>query len=450
MTITQNNYPQFRDYLSKLMSLSGTDGLPKITQKQIADKLRVGFSGVSSFLSKETKQPKKMLGNFIVTYPSEFQKWPEGKKTIKRTLLKVDALYFLGLPLQIAPPLNLPPLALVTAAPIRRADKFVPEAMMRAPIAISYRGHESDKDGKGMLFDHMRIQIITDFSTSTLGPESKEITDAAKKRFNDELRNHPAKLPFGDQNQDLITVPPYVETCSELGLLIIPGRMRDNENEPIRLAHEYQVLRNAFNRGQPIMGICAGSWRVWEQLFIWTKFPNRLSEDPIQLSNWQEKDGSLVEVTDHTYSRMLGLSTTGTDATYNVQIHKVVISKKSLLKRMLGKTTLGESVEPMTVNSVHSKAVNPGRPPANVLISAKAIKHSKIFLNNRSGKLMDPEENTVEAFETRFGAPIIGLQWHPEGYGKNTAHSNLIKYMALAGSAYAAKRKMLSQIIKPN
>ena len=60
---------------------------------------------------------------------------------------------------------------------------------------------------------------------------------------------------------------------------------------------------------------------------------------------------------------------------------------------------------------------------------------------------MKPEEGLVEAFESVSGSPIMGIQWHPEGYSdKDPAHGNLLKYMALAGTAYAAKRAMLKQL----
>lgn len=54
----------------------------------------------------------------------------------------------------------------------------------------------------------------------------------------------------------------------------------------------------------------------------------------------------------------------------------------------------------------------------------------------------------MESFESLLGAPIIGVQWHPEGYdsNKDSSHSNLLRYMALAGQAYAGKRTIIQQI----
>ena len=54
----------------------------------------------------------------------------------------------------------------------------------------------------------------------------------------------------------------------------------------------------------------------------------------------------------------------------------------------------------------------------------------------------------VLTFESNMGAPILGIQWHPEGYNGDGApvHKNLLNYMRLAGDAYAAKRNMLKEL----
>jgi len=127
---------------------------------------------------------------------------------------------------------------------------------LKTPIAISYRGHLSDKDAGGMLFDHIRFQSITDYPTHALLPEETNLQDTITKLFISALRNHPASLPYGIQNIDMIKHPPFTQSSADLGLLIIPGRVHKIENEPVRLKHEYQVIREALNRGQPLLGIC--------------------------------------------------------------------------------------------------------------------------------------------------------------------------------------------------
>lgn len=77
-----------------------------------------------------------------------------------------------------------------------------------------------------------------------------------------------------------------------------------------------------------------------------------------------------------------------------------------------------------------------------------------ISLKNRQGEDMAPEEETVEAFETKNGAPTLGIQWHPEAYcrykegNKIYSHSkqrNILEFMAKAGVAYAARRRLVKE-----
>ena len=141
---------------------------------------------------------------------------------------------------------------------------------------------------------------------------------------------------------------------------------------------------------------------------------------------------------------MPSLNKFGVHTGYNVQIHDVVIEDNSLLKNALGNDVLR-----METNSVHSKAVNPQRSPLNVRISAVAKKSPTLNAINRQG-VMEPQEDVVEGFETISGVPVMGIQWHPEAYSRDTSHANMLKYMALAGSAYAAKRRMLNQMDERN
>jgi hypothetical protein len=96
MNISQ--YSQLHDYLSQIIGLSNKDGLPKITQGDIAKQLSVDSSGVCRFINKKTLEPEKMLKNFKASYPLEFERWPKGQEKIGKTLQKIDAITFLKLP----------------------------------------------------------------------------------------------------------------------------------------------------------------------------------------------------------------------------------------------------------------------------------------------------------------------------------------------------------------
>jgi gamma-glutamyl-gamma-aminobutyrate hydrolase PuuD len=316
--------------------------------------------------------------------------------------------------------------------------------IVQVAISISYRGHESDKDGKGMLFDHMRIQDATKFPTQLLLPTDHAVAAVVKKLFLQELNSHTAQLLVGQLNDKGRREPAYTFECCAAGLLLIPGRVHKVEDEAIRLAHEYKIIRQALNRGQPILGICAGVWRIFEQCFIWTKAPDWMNKTPSTLLSWHQTHATLINVHDHAYcGGMIRLSKNGVQASYNKDIHDVEVAPGSMLG-IAFKSRNGLLVNRLPVNSVHWKAVNPNQLPDNIAISAVAKMNPNIAINMRKPeRLMVPDKDTAEAFESVFGAPIMGIQWHPEGYESATPHGQLLRYMAQAGSAYAAKRKML-------
>lgn len=311
-----------------------------------------------------------------------------------------------------------------------------------APIAISYRGHLNIKDGQGMVFDHMRFQAVTDFPTTTLLPQNQIISEKASTLFKEALRVQTKALKYGIKDENLIITPPTTQNCNNLGLLVIPGRARQTENEQLRLIHEYRVIREALNRGQPILAICAGAWRLYEQMFTWTKEPSKLNKEATTLAQDHGKKKTIIEVDDHGYGGgMIRLGESKQSVTHNVQIHKIKIQENSLLK-----TALKEAGDYMQVNSLHWKAVNKKRCPSQIVFSAISRRDSSITIHTRQKELMEPQEGTVEAFENMYGtgAPILGIQWHPEGYEKGP-NNNLLKYMAMAGNAYAMKRQMLEE-----
>lgn len=453
-------YTQLRDYLTQIISLSNTDGLPRITQSRVASELEITTSTVSGFLNKKITNPNKMMTNFMSKYPEELSKWPLNRDKIGRTLKKIDAQYFLGLQMPIqqiprTPPLVIPPLQLIaTQASTTLAQTSTPPVILpkptktvnttslirkphKATIAISYRGHQSDKDGMGMVFDHVRLQDITKYKTKVL--VAKNVQETVSELLNSAWQNHPVPPPSHKKHSMKVTYPRLITDCGNIGLLIIPGRARAVENEPVRLAHEYRVIRNALNRGQPIIGLCAGSWRLYEQLLIWTQYSAKLNKDTAKLATLHETNITLVEVEGHNNrSGMLRLSNCqknvgyGVKAVNNRQMHDIILND-SLLKSVLDYET-----DRITVNSVHWKAVNPDNLPLNTKISAVAAMNARLCKTSQEG--------CVEAFETEFGSPIMGIQWHPEGYNADSGHGNLFKYMAQAGSAYAAKRRMLDEL----
>ena len=446
-----NRASQVQDYISKVWNFQDNE-IGNITQSRIAKALNVSQGSISSYLGSPGDN-KKVFREFKAKFSKEMKSWPKHEATIGKVLQKADVLLFLGLTKQAKKEKKLGTKDLMDLQPKkRRKSKPKPmpvdtedtgtlprglrrlrtQSLNHAPIAISYRGHKNLKDGQGALFDHMRFQRNTGHETRALYPRNKDVTNLARDQFKAALRQHPAQLPFGKVVDTAPPEPKKVKDSSDYGLLVIPGRVRKTAHEPDRLKHEMKTIKKALRIGQPILAICAGSWRLW-----------------------QSRGGALVETTDHCYAGgMIRLDKGGKNACSNVQIHDIKIKTNSHLVNAMQDATTGKIPKRMSVNSVHWMAVDPDTTPENIRISAKSKHTPDLSLKNRQSEIYQPDENTVEAFETIHGAPNMGIQWHPEGYNRvekrkpwdSMPHVGILTYMAKAGDAFAAKQRMLIQL----
>lgn len=57
--------------------------------------------------------------------------------------------------------------------------------------------------------------------------------------------------------------PKITSTLDDVDMLFIPGMPRGMESEE-RSQYEQQLIKDARNRGVPILAICAGSWQLWQ------------------------------------------------------------------------------------------------------------------------------------------------------------------------------------------
>ncbi len=485
MAITANRYSQLHDYLTQVMRFSGINGVPCINQRTIAEKLSVDPSNVSRFLSKQNPTAPKMLRNFIAKYSQEYHRWPATADKINRLLTVQDALFFVEQrqqsafvmqlpipsqtiaptqtvlpavtlptpPVQIVLPLTTLPIIPIPVPPATVGTNTVkprvtnPQALARlrtnhapkAPIIISYRGHTNEKDGKGMLYDHMRLQHISKSPTKVLLPDTPTavVEEQVKQLFTNVVNAHHVNLFFG--TKELPTskpIPDYTKITSIGGLLVIPGRVRDLEYEPVRELHEYKIIRQALNRGQPILAICAGCWRLFENLSAWIEVPEE--RQLASIKDWNEQRGTLIPVKDHNYNGgMIRMAADGINTSYNVPIHDLVIKNK-YLKKIAGE-------ERFEVNSVHWKAINSEKKLKGFHFAAVSKKNPDNHRKSRSKEEMNPDEDTVECFVSKNGAPRIGAQWHLEAYNTNSPHGKIVNYYVAAGDTYAAKVKMLEE-----
>jgi gamma-glutamyl-gamma-aminobutyrate hydrolase PuuD len=225
-------------------------------------------------------------------------------------------------------------------------------------------------------------------------------------------------LPIDLPLQEVSLLDP--QAMEYTGLVLIPGSAKNNYT-PQRIQLERECIRQALLRGQPILAVCAGCWSLWNCL---TNLGTR-------------------EVRDHCNARMMHLGRDG-NVVNNPAIHTVNIEQTSLL---------GTLMEPqnLAVNSVHWEAVNATETAAvqdaRVRISAWSSTPTDPERKNRQCQVMKPETGCVEAFERTTGAPVIGIQWHPEAYNSRR-YRRLFSYLAAAGGTYLQKRRLLQELLE--
>lgn len=135
----------------------------------------------------------------------------------------------------------------------------------------------------------------------------------------------------------------------------------------------------------------------------------------------------------------------------NVQVHAVELDATNSILGGIWSRVPQRPSHGISVNSVHWLACDDRSSKAWAQfahITARSTSLPNFTLRTRQGVFMRPTEGTPEAIEQRFGAPVIGVQWHPEAYvdskdAMKTAHISLILEIALAGDAFRLRRQSI-------
>lgn len=175
--------------------------------------------------------------------------------------------------------------------------------------------------------------------------------------------------------------------------------LRINGEHVSRAAYELRLLGIARNRGIPILAVCAGSWRLLENY------------------------GGKVRTLD---IAQRGLhKAVNTSDTWKIENSIKLVGAKTLIKLMLAKERSTSTVG--GVNSTHWAVASAIKTPAITLTTPEgetSILKDAMTLAPGTGNpsemleitAIDVDTDTVEAFESLYGAPTMGIQWHPEGY----------------------------------
>jgi len=184
-----------------------------------------------------------------------------------------------------------------------------------AIVDISYR---EDSEGKSAFWDHYTFQRITKYPTRVVGAVNNAVL------FKDVIYDKTFGLPISPISSDtykptppIIGLYPYPSDDFH-GLLLIPGSHSNAHKCPnyeVCMKNEEKLIKDARNRGRPILGICAGALKIWK-LF----------------------GGKEINVYHHSWEKMPYLTKNGRVG-HNVKMHSLQIYSSSMLAdAMYGKT----------------------------------------------------------------------------------------------------------------
>lgn len=198
--------------------------------------------------------------------------------------------------------------------------------------------------------------------------------------------------------------------------------LRSHNEHVSRAGYELRLLGIARNRGIPILAVCAGSWRLLEsyggkvrtlEIVPRNKHKALKPSDTWKIENAIRLVGAkmlikLMEAKGYQASQLTSVSnlpritlTTPEGQTSTVVTHGVhgINSTHWAVASTTPQITL-TTPEGWTSALVERQlASGTGNPSQLLEISA-----------------VDPDTDTVEAFESLYGSPTMGIQWHPESY----------------------------------
>jgi putative glutamine amidotransferase len=233
------------------------------------------------------------------------------------------------------------------------------------------------------------------------------------------------------------------------GLKATPGFKTTEANS--RDAFEAKIIEVAMNRGIPILAVCAGSWRLIES------YGGQVRElSPTELGT--HHNSASVWSCNHSVNVLSNQEAPGlvTSAAHGVPIDE---GRQQLL---------GANSTHWAVTDVQHSKIQEGINRGQIDPTKATFTKRQTGLGQTSDSLdpsqllkpvaFEPGTYTVEAFESSFGVPIVGTQWHPESFlpgmkGNNEKYANqttitssreIFRLMILA--AVTSKVKRLSVV----
>ena len=244
---------------------------------------------------------------------------------------------------------------------------------------------------------------------------------------------------------------------SDMDLLVIPGGPHANATQipvsgqtPVNQAEgntatyanararsELDLIEQARTLGMPILALCGGSWRLM-QIY---------GGSTVELAAL-DSNGRLLATGSNNAARLRHAGNmNNVDTEFK---HPLSVTQGSLLDK-----AMGGAPNNMQANSVHWAVA---RTAAMGTRTGLAQQQFEVVPNNMLRvSATDPSAlGTPEAVESSHGAPVLGVQWHPEyqlpvNNGQQPASRNanlaLLQWMIKAGRAYRAHREAMAKLL---
>lgn len=343
-----------------------------------------------------------------------------------------------------------------------------------APIFIADR---DDARGTGRQWDHATVQILANRPTIGVGNEQQgRLHEESKKPLFPESsfpafpHGRPDVTFSGKAGDGLLLLPGGpnsldTEVGGPNGGLRYPPKSGRADAVAARHDNQRDLIRDAINKGQPQLAICGGTWHMLKAYGGTTQtdgeFEAKHAEDMPELIPKGPVDGDAPPaVTVHHHK---------------LRQHPVIVDGQSMLAQSIRDAgRLSGNPQPDTgdlhtsVNSVHWAHAQAHEDAGGLALSAHhaplAAPQStpRELLKVAATAAEVHGKQTVEAYETRAGAPGIAVQHHPEAlagvpsdpagaytperYTKEHAEAReLFRTMAQAGDAYGARRRMTAE-----
>lgn len=223
------------------------------------------------------------------------------------------------------------------------------------------------------------------------------------------------------------------------GLYIGGGQDFDPEDQPTRLPYERALIREARNRGMPTLAICGGS-RVLAQ-----EFGGCAVDLPPESRGLHQRHKTQIPAHGLTFPSPAAV------VEENEAEPRVWRTAGSILGGAAPERPPGETRSIDAINSTHEKVVGHAGgelSPINQLPGVRTGPRSELMIS-----ALGPDGHP-EGFETRHGAPIVGVTSHPEAiFGTRGAREEasaqgrgwsdrVLAGFAQAADAYAARQEV--------